>query len=49
MRRNLPLLFAILIVPLIDAQVVVERGVKTAMRDGTILRADVYRPAAQGR
>ncbi|HEY3457373.1 MAG TPA: CocE/NonD family hydrolase [Bryobacteraceae bacterium] len=49
MRRNLPLLIAILIVPLIDAQVVVERGVKTAMRDGTILRADIYRPAAEGR
>jgi uncharacterized protein len=49
MRHKLPLLFAILIVPLIDAQVVVERGVKTTMRDGTILRADIYRPGAPGR
>jgi putative CocE/NonD family hydrolase len=29
--------------------VVVEKNVEAAMRDGTILRADVYRPATQGR
>ena len=49
MCRKIPLLFAILIVPLIEAQVVVERGVKATMRDGTVLRADVYRPSAEGR
>src|SRR5262249_21656611 len=27
----------------------VERGVPVAMRDGTVLRADVYRPRAPGR
>jgi len=48
-RRKLPLLFAILIVPLIDAQVLVEHGVKATMRDGTVLRADIYRPSAEGR
>src|SRR6266508_4919863 len=30
-------------------EVVVERGVPVPMRDGTILRADVYRPAGGGR
>lgn len=49
MCRKIPILFAILIVPLIEAQVVVERGVKATMRDGTVLRADIYRPSAEGR
>src|SRR5262245_7366919 len=30
-------------------EILVERGVPVAMRDGTILRADVYRPRAPGR
>jgi putative CocE/NonD family hydrolase len=30
-------------------RVVVEKGVEATMRDGTRLRADVYRPAAEGR
>jgi predicted acyl esterase len=30
------------------AEVRVERGVECRMRDGTVLRADVYRPAAGG-
>jgi putative CocE/NonD family hydrolase len=30
-------------------EVVVERGVKAAMRDGVILRADIYRPRAEGK
>jgi uncharacterized protein len=29
--------------------VVVERGVKTAMRDGVVLRSDIYRPNREGR
>jgi hypothetical protein len=29
--------------------VVVERGVKAKMRDGTVLRADIYRPKADGK
>jgi uncharacterized protein len=49
MRRKLAFLLAISIVSLIRAEVVVERGVKTTMRDGTVLRADVYRPSADGR
>ena len=28
--------------------VTVEHGVAVTMRDGTVLRADIYRPAAQG-
>jgi putative CocE/NonD family hydrolase len=32
-----------------EHEVEVERGVAVPMRDGTILRADVYRPAASGR
>lgn len=28
--------------------IVVERGIESRMRDGTVLRADVYRPAADG-
>ncbi len=30
-------------------EVVVERGVKAAMRDGVVLRADIYRPRAEGK
>ena len=30
-------------------EVTVERGVKAAMRDGVVLRADIYRPKQQGR
>jgi putative CocE/NonD family hydrolase len=30
-------------------EIIVERDVASAMRDGTVLRADVYRPAADGR
>src|SRR5712691_252073 len=32
-----------------EFDVEIERGVPVAMRDGTVLRADVYRPAATGR
>ena len=32
-----------------EHEVLVERGVPIAMRDGTVLRADVYRPASAGR
>lgn len=32
-----------------ESELVIERGVPVPMRDGTILRADVYRPAAGGR
>src|SRR5262245_6927380 len=32
-----------------EYEVLVERGVPVPMRDGTILRADVYRPATTGR
>jgi uncharacterized protein len=49
MSCKTPLLFAILIVPLIRGEVIVERGVKATMRDGAVLRADVYRPSAEGR
>jgi uncharacterized protein len=30
-------------------EVVVERGVKASMRDGVVLRADIYRPRAEGK
>ena len=42
-------LVAISIVPLLQGEVVVERGVKATMRDGTVLLADVYRPGGEGR
>jgi putative CocE/NonD family hydrolase len=32
-----------------QSEVIVERGVKVTMRDGVILRADVYRPKQEGR
>lgn len=32
-----------------DEQVTVERGVQAAMRDGVVLRADIYRPKQAGR
>src|SRR6266851_3305009 len=32
-----------------EFEVEIERGVPVPMRDGTVLRADVYRPAANGR
>jgi uncharacterized protein len=31
-----------------ESQIVIERGVPVPMRDGTVLRADVYRPATGG-
>src|SRR5436305_8567046 len=30
-------------------EVVIQRGVETKMRDGVILRADIYRPKVEGR
>jgi uncharacterized protein len=53
-RTLLTLLFALLI-PCSPAwtassdSVAVERGVKVTMRDGTVLRADIYRPKESGR
>ncbi len=45
-------LLCLLLVPAAHAQtgeVTVERGVKVAMRDGVVLRADIYRPKKEGK
>ena len=42
----------VLVVPAFAAdqyEVLVERGVEARMRDGTVLRADIYRPKAEGK
>lgn len=49
MTRVPAVLGALLLVALLKGEVVVEHGVKAAMRDGTVLRADVYRPSGEGR
>jgi hypothetical protein len=49
MTRVTAVLGALLLVALLKGEVVVEHGVKAAMRDGTVLRADVYRPSGEGR
>src|SRR4051794_13606421 len=49
MTRVTAVLGALLLVGLLKGEVVVERGVKATMRDGTVLRGDVYRPSGEGR
>ena len=48
MIRKLLLLLIIPAVLVPAAEVTVEHGAKAVMRDGTILRADIYRPALEG-
>src|SRR5579864_3020088 len=56
LRRNaliVGFLFTTIIVPLAVAAesyaIVIETGVEARMRDGTVLRADIYRPKTEGK
>jgi uncharacterized protein len=48
MTRKVLLLFAASVAALMAGPVTVEHGVKVTMRDGMVLRADIYRPVEDG-